>query len=113
VGALASAILVANNLRDRPGDAATAKNTLAVRLGDARTRRLWIVLVAVSLLAAAGCALWRPWSLLALASAGLALGPLRTLRSGATGPALIPVLAGTGKLQLGYAVLLAAGLALG
>ena len=52
VGALASAILVANNLRDRPGDAASGKNTLAVRLGDARTRRLWIVLVAAALLAA-------------------------------------------------------------
>ena len=113
VGALASAILVANNLRDRPGDAASGKNTLAVRLGDARTRRLWIVLVTVALLAAVGCAVWRPWSLLALASAGLALGPLRALRSGATGPALIPVLAGTGKLQLGYAVLLTLGLALG
>jgi 1,4-dihydroxy-2-naphthoate octaprenyltransferase len=113
VGALASAILVANNLRDRPSDAASGKNTLAVRLGDARTRRLWIVLVAAALLAAVGCAVWRPWSLLALASAGLALGPLRAVRSGATGPALIPVLAGTGKLQLGYAVLLALGLALG
>ena len=38
VGLLATALLVTNNLRDIPGDTVAGKQTLAVRLGDARTR---------------------------------------------------------------------------
>ena len=48
VGALASAILVANNLRDIPTDTEHGKRTLAVRLGDRRTRLLYAGLVAGS-----------------------------------------------------------------
>jgi 1,4-dihydroxy-2-naphthoate octaprenyltransferase len=51
-------------------------------------------------------------SLVALLAVGLAVAPWRTLRSGAVGRALVPVLVATGRLQLGYAVLLALGLAL-
>ena len=48
VGAIASAILVANNLRDIPTDRATGKNTLAVRLGDRGTRLLYAALILVA-----------------------------------------------------------------
>jgi 1,4-dihydroxy-2-naphthoate octaprenyltransferase len=111
VGALASAILVANNLRDIPTDRAAGKLTLAVRIGDTRTRRLWQALVLVAALCAVGCAAWGWPALVALVALPLAVPPWRAVRSGATGRALVPVLAGTGRLQLGYAVLLALGLA--
>src|SRR5436309_11086555 len=52
-GLLAVAILVVNNLRDVPTDAVAGKRTLAVRIGDARTRGLFIALVAAGLLLAA------------------------------------------------------------
>ena len=112
-GALACAILVTNNLRDIPTDAVAGKRTLAVRLGDARTRSLYVGLVATSFGVAAVLAVATPWTLLALLAAPLAAGPLRALRDGAVGRDLVPVLGGTGRLQLGYAALLALGLALG
>src|SRR5665811_1799996 len=49
VGAIASAILVANNLRDIPTDESHGKRTLAVRLGDVRTRGLYVALLTVAL----------------------------------------------------------------
>jgi 1,4-dihydroxy-2-naphthoate octaprenyltransferase len=112
VGAIASAILVANNLRDIPTDRATGKNTLAVRLGDPGTRRLYAALVLVALLAVVGIALTHPLALIALPAFGLAWRPLQLLRSGATGRALVGVLAMTGLFEIAYAVLLATGLAL-
>ena len=112
MGCLASAILVANNLRDIPSDTVAGKRTLAVRLGDAQTRRLWLALVVAALVAAAVCGLWRWGALAALAAVVLAVPPWRTLRSGAVGRDLVPVLVATGRLQLGYAVLLALGLTL-
>jgi len=133
VGALASAILVANNLRDIPTDAVQGKNTLAVRLGDGGTRTLYTGLVAVSVAVVLGCAALQvvspqpegpatldaltprgygvPSALVALPSSVLALPLLRVLRQGATGRDLIPVLAGTGRFQLVWSVLLALGIA--
>jgi len=112
-GALACAILVANNLRDIPTDTGAGKRTLAVVLGDPRTRGLYAALVVVAFVVAVVLVLATPWSLLALLAAPLAAGPLGVVRGGAGGPDLVPVLAGTGKLQLAYGALLAAGLALG
>ena len=112
-GALACAILVTNNLRDIPTDEGVGKRTLAVVLGDRRTRVLYAVLVAVAFVVAAGLAVLTPWALLALGAAPLAAAPVRRVLGGATGLDLVPVLAGTGLLQLAYGVLLAAGLALG
>ena len=112
-GALACAILVANNLRDIPSDVVAGKRTLAVVLGDGRTRLLYAGLLGAAFAAALALASATPWALLALLALPLALGPLQRVRSGATGRDLVPVLAGTGTLQLAYAVLLAAGLALG
>ena len=45
MGCLATALLVVNNLRDIPGDTRAGKQTLAVRLGDRRTRYLFVALL--------------------------------------------------------------------
>jgi 1,4-dihydroxy-2-naphthoate octaprenyltransferase len=110
-GALACAILVTNNLRDIPTDEDAGKRTLAVVLGDRRTRTLYPALVLGAFAAAVVVAPAAPGSLLALLAAPLAVGPVRAVRAGVTGRALVPVLQGTGQLQLAYGVLLAAGLA--
>ena len=112
-GALACAILVANNLRDIPTDRVAGKRTLAVLLGDRRTRTLYVALVALAYVLVPLLAASTGWALLPLLTLPLAAGPLGTVRSGATGRDLVPVLAETGRLQLAYALLLGAGLALG
>ncbi|MDP9007005.1 MAG: 1,4-dihydroxy-2-naphthoate polyprenyltransferase [Actinomycetota bacterium] len=111
VGLLATALLVVNNLRDIPTDAASGKRTLAVRLGAPPTRALYVALVAGAFVALPVLALSRPGALLAALSAPLALRPLRVVASEAVGARLLPALAQTGRLQLGYGVLLALGLA--
>jgi 1,4-dihydroxy-2-naphthoate polyprenyltransferase len=113
VGALACALLVVNNLRDIPTDAAVGKRTLAVRLGDGSTRRFYVALVALSGLAVAAAAVSRPAALLGLVALPLAVAPVRAVLRGASGPALIGVLGATGRLQLAYGVAFAVGLALG
>lgn len=112
VGLLATALLVTNNLRDIPGDTVSGKRTLAVRLGDARTRWLYVALLAGTALAVPLVAgLGDRWgALAALLAALLALPPIRTVLSGARGPALIPVLVATGRLQLAFGTLFALGL---
>ena len=113
MGALATAILVANNLRDRPTDAKVGKHTLAVKLDDARTRALFVFLTTTAVAAGAACALWAPWALLCLGALALAIPQVMRVQAGATGRDLIPVLSGTGVTQLLYAVLLTVGLWLG
>ena len=111
-GLLACALLMANNLRDIPTDALSGKRTLAVRLGDHRARVVYQWFVTVPILLGVACAAVAPWSwlvvLLGAAVAALAV----TVRAGARGVALVPVLVGTGLLQLGYGLLLGLGLAL-
>jgi 1,4-dihydroxy-2-naphthoate octaprenyltransferase len=111
-GALACAILVVNNLRDIPTDTSAAKRTLAVVLGDRRTRLLYGTLVAVAFAVVLALAPAMPWVLIALAAAPLAVRPFRIVAGGRVGRDLVPVLRDTGRLQLAYAVLLAVGLAL-
>jgi 1,4-dihydroxy-2-naphthoate octaprenyltransferase len=111
-GALACALLVVNNLRDIPTDSVTGKRTLAVVLGDRRTRLLYLALVGAALLVAVALTAVTPWTLLALAAAPLAARPARTVAAGRAGRDLVPALRDTGRLQLAYAVLLAAGLIL-
>ena len=111
-GCLACALLVVNNLRDIPTDAVAGKRTLAVRLGDERTRRLYEALVAFAFVLLVVAAAWRPWTLLALVAITFAVAPVQAVRSGAAGPALIAVLAATGKLQLAVGALATIGLVL-
>jgi 1,4-dihydroxy-2-naphthoate polyprenyltransferase len=113
VGALACAILTANNLRDIPSDEAVGKRTLAVVLGERRARRLYVGLVAVAFLLAAAVAVGGdPWVVLVVLVAPLGLGASRAVLAGTDGAGLVPVLRDTGLLELGYAVLFAAGLLL-
>ena len=112
VGLLATALLVVNNLRDIPTDAASGKRTLAVRLGAPPTRALYVALVAGAFVALPVLALARPGALVAALSAPLAVRPLRVVGSEAVGGRLLSALADTARLQIGYGVLLALGLAL-
>jgi len=109
-GALACALLVVNNLRDIPTDSVSGKRTLAVLLGDRRTRVLYVALVAVAFLVAVALVVVTPWTLLTLAAVPLAARPARTVAAGRQGRDLVPALRDTGRLQLAYAVLLAVAL---
>ncbi|WP_020145032.1 1,4-dihydroxy-2-naphthoate polyprenyltransferase [Terracoccus sp. 273MFTsu3.1] len=113
VGSLASAILVANNLRDIPTDREHGKRTLAVRMGESGTRAFYVALIAVAFVMTGLASFTSPWALLALLSAPLVVRPMQAVVGRATGPGLIPALAGTGQFQLAWSLLLAVGLALG
>jgi 1,4-dihydroxy-2-naphthoate octaprenyltransferase len=118
MGFLAVAILVVNNLRDIPTDAASGKRTLAVRLGERRTRRLYrgcvvAAFAAVVLGVLAGIAAddrgLSQWTLLALAAWVVAIRPMERIGA-ASGRDLVPVLVDTGLLQIAFGGLLALGL---
>ncbi len=114
VGALATAILVVNNLRDVDTDRVAGKRTLAVRLGRAGARAEWLLLVAAAYLLAG--LPWlafgaTPWVLLPWLTLPLALSLGRTIRSEIAGPPLNEALAGTAKLCLLHSLLFAVGLA--
>jgi len=112
VGLLACALLVINNLRDIPTDETSGKRTLAVLIGDQRTRVLYASCAAVPFAVAAVIAPTAPFTLLTLAVLPLAIIPVREVLSGAMGQALIAVLGQTGRLQLAFGALLTAGLAI-
>jgi len=114
VGCWACALLVVNNLRDRPTDADVGKRTLAVRFGDGATRWLYGALLLVALVVALAVALWWRWSaLLVLVGAPLSWRAWRRVRQGAVGRDLIPVLELTGRVQLVAGGGFALGLLLG
>ena len=94
-GLFACAVLLANNLRDIPTDAASGKRTLSVRIGDRRSRWLYLALVGVALATAVP----------------VAVPAVRRVARGETGRALIPVLKWTGFAELAFAIGLAIGLA--
>lgn len=114
VGALASAILVANNIRDIPSDRESGKMTLPARLGQRNARLFY---AALCLVAAAGivgfAALTTWWALIALLSLVLLIDPLRRVLSGAEGRNLIPVIQATGFAEVGLALGLLVGVYLG
>lgn len=112
MGLFAVALLVVNNLRDIPTDREVGKTTVAVRLGDTRTRRLfevllvvaYLLLVAVALVGAGG------WATLPLLSIPLAVRSARQVRAATDPAALIPALGATSRTQLVYAILLTVAL---
>ncbi|MGH3675362.1 MAG: 1,4-dihydroxy-2-naphthoate polyprenyltransferase [Mycobacterium sp.] len=113
VGSLSSAVLVANNLRDIPTDKESEKITLAVRLGDARTRLLYQALLGVALVATLLLMLATPWCAVGLVAAPLAWRAARPVRKGGGGRDLIPVLRDTGLTMLVWSVAVALALWLG
>lgn len=110
IGALSSSVLVANNLRDIPTDAQSGKITLAVRLGDARTRVLYQALLATAGVMTLVLMLATPWCATGLVATPLALRAARPVRSGRGGPELIPVLRDTGLAMIVWAIAVAAAL---
>jgi 1,4-dihydroxy-2-naphthoate octaprenyltransferase len=120
LGFLAVAILVANNLRDIPTDAATGKRTLAVRLGDGRTRTLYRACV-VAAFATIPIGVFAfilgetiglsQWGLLGLAGWILAIRPMEAVGQ-ESGADLVPVLTGTAAVHAATGLLLALGLLL-
>ncbi|UXA07829.1 1,4-dihydroxy-2-naphthoate polyprenyltransferase [Mycobacterium sp. SMC-2] len=112
IGAVSSSVLVANNLRDIPTDARSGKITLAVRLGDARTRILYQALLATAGVLTLVLMAATPWCAVGFVAAPLAWRAASPVRSGRGGPELIPVLRDTGLAMVAWAVAVAAALAL-
>jgi 1,4-dihydroxy-2-naphthoate octaprenyltransferase len=112
VGLLACALLVINNLRDIPTDEVTGKRTLAVVLGDQRTRVLYTACACFPFAVAVAMAPLAPLTLVTLAAVPLAAEPVRQVLRAAAGRGLIAVLGQTGRLQLAFGLLLTAGLAI-
>jgi 1,4-dihydroxy-2-naphthoate octaprenyltransferase len=120
LGLLAVAILVANNLRDIPTDAAGGKRTLAVRLGEPRTRLLYracvvgalaVIVVGAIVNVVDDAAGLTPWALFGLIAWIPAIRPME-LVGHATGRDLIPVLTGTALVHAVFGLAVGAGLVL-
>jgi hypothetical protein len=114
IGALASALLVVNNLRDLATDSRSGKRTLATRLGDAGTRVFFVVLLVVGAVSVLGVmALTTPWAALGLLGFVLLFGPAARLLAGATGRDLISMLQATSVTELVMALGLLVGVVVG
>jgi len=115
IGALTSAILVTTS-PGHPHRSFFRKLTLAVRLGETKTRRLYVALIVIAFIAVVMVALVNSgdalWPLLGLAALPWAVPPLRVVTSGAVGPGLVAALIGTGRLVIAYSVALSTGLVL-
>ncbi len=111
-GCMSSAVLVANNLRDIPTDKESGKITLAVRLGDARTRVLYQALMVVAFALTLVLMLATPWAAVGLVALPLAVRATGPVRKGLGGRDLIPVLRDTGLTMLVWAVAVALALGL-
>ncbi len=110
MGTLASAILVANNLRDIETDARVGKRTLAVMMGEDRSRSFYAVLVWASLAVVGASAAVGFTPVATAATLGLvpfAIGPVRAVLGAARGAALTRVLKSTSRLQMATALVLA------
>ncbi len=111
-GLLAVAVLVANNLRDIPRDAQVGKRTLAVLLGDRRTRIGYVSCIVVAFTFVVAAAVIHPWAAVGLLAIPFAVGPVRRVLRGDRGGDLIATLVATGQLELVFGILLTLGLVL-
>jgi 1,4-dihydroxy-2-naphthoate polyprenyltransferase len=111
-GLLSCALLMINNLRDIGSDAEVGKRTLAVRLGDRRSRAVYVASLLLPFVAALALTPARPLAALTVVTLPLAWGPIQAVRSGAAGPALIKALGQTGRLQLAFGIAFTIGLAI-
>ena len=100
--------MVINNIRDRAKDEVVGKLTLAVRLGDKRSRVFYSVLVVAPYLLTAGFG--APWTLLTLLTLPMTISILKALWSGIQGVDLIALLGKTGKLQMIFSLALSLAL---
>ncbi|MFW0788684.1 1,4-dihydroxy-2-naphthoate polyprenyltransferase [Gordonia sp. CPCC 205333] len=113
VGSLSSAVLVVNNLRDIPTDTESGKITVAVRLGDAKTRVLFATLTVVPFVVSLALIAATPWALAGLLAAPLVYVANKPVTGGAKGMGLIPTLGATGQAMLAWSALTAVALAVG
>jgi 1,4-dihydroxy-2-naphthoate octaprenyltransferase len=111
-GLLSCALLMINNLRDIGSDASSGKRTLAVRVGDARARMVYLLFLLLPFAGAALIGVYRPFALLALVALPLCVPPVLAVRGGVSGPGLIATLGQTGRLQLAFGVAFTVGLAI-
>ncbi len=111
-GLLACALLMVNNLRDIRTDTVAGKRTLAVMLGDARSRSGYVLALLLPFCVAAALAFSRPFTLLTVVTLPLAWLPVRAVGAGASGPALVKALGQTGRLQLAFGIAITIGLAI-
>jgi 1,4-dihydroxy-2-naphthoate polyprenyltransferase len=109
-GLPACGILLANNVRDVDTDRVTGKRTVAVRIGAARARMLYVVCIAGAIVAVVACGAFVPSALLAVLALPLAIAPVRAMLTRHDPPGLIAALVGTVRFQLALCVLLAIGL---
>lgn len=104
-GLFACALLMANNIRDIPGDQEVGKRTLAVRLGDRWARVVFTAELGLAFALHVFLLPQNPWFLLVLLAAPLAIMAARTVLGATERTALIPVLKQCGILNLVWSVL--------
>lgn len=100
IGALACAILVMNNLRDLPLDKLANKKTMAVRIGDKKTRYFYVGLLITAQIICVYAYTFNSFALLTLIWLPLTISNIRRVMQGRTGFDLIPMLVRTARLQL-------------
>lgn len=121
IGLFASAILVANNLRDREKDKQNNKNTLAVKLGDKKTRNLYVLLMILPFILIVSLFIYNIFNpgtrigatiQIQLLAFVLAWRSIKPVINKVTGRDLIPVLVNTGKTEILWALLVSVALVL-